>query len=84
MNLLKDYLIKGKGNKTTKEIVYIENLLKVLKDNGVEYFKDAKLEVKISPVKLIHSLEDKLEKEKEKVSEDDLYYSSTTLKPRIK
>lgn len=68
----------------TKELEQIENLLKILRQNGVEYFKDAKLEIKISPVKLIQSIEEKAEKEKDQVSEDDLFYSATTLKPRVK
>lgn len=77
-------MIKGSDKMNSKNIEQINELLKVLKENGVEYFKDSNLEIKISPVKLLHAVEEKLDKKKEEVSEDDLYYSASKFKPRNK
>jgi hypothetical protein len=60
----------------------LDEVLKVLKKHGVESFKHGELELKISPVKYISSLQNEQEKSKskDKVTEDDLFYSSSPLR----
>ena len=62
----------------------IDKLLHVIKSHRVENFKLGDLEIKISPVKYIADNSEALSSsvKPEKITEDDLYYSSTTLKPR--
>lgn len=62
----------------------IDKLLHVIKSHQVENFKLGDLEIKISPVKYIADNSEALSSsvKPEKITEDDLYYSSTTLKPR--
>lgn len=62
----------------------IDKLLHVIKSHQVENFKLGDLEVKISPVKYIAEQSQALSSSAiaEKITEDDLYYSSTSLKPR--
>ena len=63
----------------------IDKLLHVIKSHQVENFKLGDLEVKISPVKYIAEQSQALSSAviTEKITEDDLYYSSTSLKPRV-
>lgn len=60
----------------------IDKLLHVIKSHQVENFKLGDLEVKISPVKYIADNSEALSSGiiTEKITEDDLYYSSTSLK----
>ena len=62
----------------------IDKLLHVIKSHQVENFKLGDLEVKISPVKYIAEQSEALSSsmKPEKITEDDLYYSSISLKPR--
>jgi len=69
---------------THKEIKEIDTLLKVLRRHGVESFEKGEIKLKVSPVKYINNVENTVNKKSKEVSEDDLYYSATTLKPRIK
>lgn len=69
---------------TPKEIKEIDTLLKVLRRHGVESFEKGEIKLKVSPVKYINSVETNINKKNKEVSEDDLYYSASTLKPRIK
>ena len=63
----------------------IDKLLHVIKSHQVENFKLGDLEVKISPVKYIAEQSQALSSTviTEKITEDDLYYSSTSLKPKV-
>ena len=57
----------------------------MLKGHGVEYFKNNELELKISPIKYLNASQNESVKGKsDKVTDDDLYYSATTLKPKVK
>ena len=67
-----------------KEIKEIDTLLKVLRRHGVESFEKGEFKLKVSPVKYIDAPVSSSKRKGESVSEDDLYYSATTLKPRIK
>jgi len=69
---------------TPKEIKEIDTLLKVLRRHGVESFEKGEIKLKVSPVKYIDAPVSSPKKKGELVSEDDLYYSATTLKPRIR
>ena len=69
---------------TPKEIKEIDTLLKVLRRHGVESFEKGEIKLKVSPVKYINNVENTVSKKNKEVSEDDLYYSASTLKPRIK
>ena len=62
----------------------IDKLLHVIKSHHVENFKLGDLEVKISPVKYIAEQSEALSSsmKPEKITEDDLYYSSISLKPK--
>ena len=67
----------------TKEL---SALLKVLQKHGVETYKQGDLELKISPLKYVAPMQDVIDapKSTKEVSEDDLYYSASTFKTRIK
>lgn len=67
----------------TKEL---DSLLKVLKKHGVEAYKSGEIELKISPLKYVAPVQDVLSspKSSKEVSEDDLYYSASTFKPKVK
>lgn len=67
---------------TPKEIKEIDTLLRVLRKHGVESFKKGEIELKVSPVKYVNSIEKTIQPKNKEVTEDDLYYSATTLKPR--
>jgi len=69
---------------TPKEIKEIDTLLKVLRRHGVESFEKGEIKLKVSPVKYINAVETNINKKNKEVSDDDLYYSASTLKPRIK
>ncbi len=64
----------------------LDSLLKVLKKHGVETYKQGDLELKISPLKYVAPVQDALSSPKftKEVSEDDLYYSASTFKPKVK
>lgn len=63
----------------------LDEVLKVLRKHGVEAFKHGELELKISPVKYISAIQNVQEKTKfkDKITEDDLFYSSSSTK-RVK
>ena len=67
----------------TKEL---SALLKVLQKHGVETFRNGDLELKISPLKYVAPMQDVIDtpKSNKEVSEDDLYYSASNFKQRIK
>jgi len=65
----------------------IEALIKMLKKHGVEEFEHEGVKLKINPINFIKKANESLTplaKSNEKVTEDDLYYSASALKPRIK
>ena len=68
---------------TRNEVKEIDRLVKMLKQHGVETFERGDLKLKISPMKYFQPLQD-VAKASEKVTDEDLYYSSTTLKPRTR
>ena len=84
MNLLEDYLNRGKDNMSPKEIKEIDTLLKVLRRHGVESFEKGEIKLKVSPIKYVDPSFGSSKKKSDTVTEDDLYYSATTLKPRNK
>lgn len=61
----------------------IEGLIKILKKHGIEDFQYGDLKLKISSVQYAVKAASKIDKS-DKVTEDDLYYSASNLKPRIK
>jgi hypothetical protein len=69
---------------TPKEIKEIDTLLKVLRRHGVESFEKGEIKLRVSPVKYIDAPTNSSRKKGDSVTDDDLYYSATTLKPRGK
>lgn len=65
-----------------KSIKELENLIKTLKKHGVFHYINGDLELKITPI----SMQDVKVKPKslKEVTEDDLYYSAGSLKPKVK
>lgn len=65
-----------------KTIKDLEILLKTLKKHGVFHYVNGELELKITP----NTMQDVKysPKSSKEVTEDDLYYSASTLKPKVK
>ena len=70
----------------TCNISEVDKLLRMLKKHGVESFESGDLKLKISPVKYLEPLDDakRTSKSRDKITDEDLFYSASTLKPRIK
>ena len=60
----------------------LEATLKVLKKHGVEYFKHGELELKIGNSANLNTFQNAKEasKSNDKITEDDLFYSSSPIK----
>ena len=58
-----------------------DQLLKVLRKHGVERFKDGEIELNISPVKYA---KEAMMPVSDKVTEEDLFYSATPFKHKVK
>ena len=65
-----------------KTIKDLENLIKMLKKHGVFHYINGELELKITPA-TIQDVKHTSKSTKE-VTEDDLYYSAGSIKPKVK